>query len=225
MKSQQVLHFVASSKSPTLINRQRFPVCNCVIHPDAPIVTTVSISNFQFVNQHPPCRNSTVPTILKTLDRLTKSSRKPTVEQPPASATPSSDQNRAQKPTPWWAIHRRMYDWVLRLAHSNKATLSLFGISFAESSFFPIPPDVMLAPLCLVNRKRWAWFSAVTTIGSVLRALLGYAIGYGVPGHCVDGTRHQPRQDRRACQRIQRTGHYCWHRKNEFFEGGSLWLA
>ena len=139
MKSQQVLHFVASSKSPTLINRQRFPVCNCVIHPDAPIVTTVSISNFQFVNQHPPCRNSTVPTILKTLDRLTKSSRKPTVEQPPASATPSSDQNRAQKPTPWWAIHRRMYEWMLRLAHSNNATLSLFGISFAESRFFPIP--------------------------------------------------------------------------------------
>ncbi len=72
-----------------------------------------------------------------------------------------------------------MYDWVLKLAHSKNATLSLFCISFAESSFFPIPPDVMLAPLCLGNRKRWAWFAAVTTIGSVLGALLGYAIGYG----------------------------------------------
>ncbi len=71
-----------------------------------------------------------------------------------------------------------MYDWVLKLAHSKNATLSLFGISFAESSFFPIPPDVMLAPLCLGNRNRWAWFAAVTTIGSVLGALLGYAIGY-----------------------------------------------
>ncbi len=71
-----------------------------------------------------------------------------------------------------------MYDWVLELAHSRNATLSLFGISFAESSFFPIPPDVMLAPLCLGNRSRWAWFAAVTTVGSVLGAILGYAIGY-----------------------------------------------
>lgn len=85
----------------------------------------------------------------------------------------------AGKATPWWAIHRRMYDWVLRLAHSSHATLSLFLISFAESSFFPIPPDVMLAPLCLGNRSRWAWFALVTTVGSVLGALLGYAIGYG----------------------------------------------
>ena len=68
---------------------------------------------------------------------------------------------------------------MLNLAHPKKATLSLFGISFAESSFFPIPPDVMLSPLCIGNGKRWAWFAAVTTIGSVLGALLGYAIGYG----------------------------------------------
>jgi len=57
MKSQQVLHFVASSKSPTLINRQRFPVCSCVIHPDHLIVITVSILKFQFVDYHPPAAN------------------------------------------------------------------------------------------------------------------------------------------------------------------------
>jgi len=71
-----------------------------------------------------------------------------------------------------------MYDWALRLAHSNNATLSLFGISFAESSFFPTPPEVTLTPLCQSNRKRWAWFAAVTTIGSVLGAILGYVIVY-----------------------------------------------
>ena len=84
-----------------------------------------------------------------------------------------------QTPPPWWAIHRRMYDWVINLAHSPNATLALFGISFAESSFFPIPPDVMLAPLCLGNRNRWAWFALIATVGSVLGALVGYAIGYG----------------------------------------------
>ena len=94
---------------------------------------------------------------------------------PPADSATSDSANAAP---PWWAIHRRMYDWVLKLAHSPNAMLSLFGISFAESSFFPIPPDVMLAPLCLGNRKKWAHFAAVTTTGSVLGAFLGYAIGY-----------------------------------------------
>ncbi len=77
------------------------------------------------------------------------------------------------------AIHRRLYDWVLSLAHTPHATWSLFGISFAESSFFPIPPDALLAPLCLGNRSRSFWFAAVTTVGSVMGAFLGYAIGYG----------------------------------------------
>src|SRR5690606_38194893 len=81
---------------------------------------------------------------------------------------------------PWWAIHRRTYDWVLSFAHSKHSTAALFAISFAESSFFPIPPDVLLAPLCLSNRKKALWFATVTTVASVLGALLGYVIGmYG----------------------------------------------
>ncbi len=79
---------------------------------------------------------------------------------------------------PAWAIHRRLYDWVLSLANTPHATWSLFAISFAESSFFPIPPDVLLAPLCLGNRRRSLWFAMVTTVGSVFGAYLGYAIGY-----------------------------------------------
>lgn len=90
----------------------------------------------------------------------------------------NSEAVNEKRPVPWWAIHRRMYDWVLSLAHTKHATWSLFAISFAESSFFPIPPDVLLAPLCLGNRSRSIWFATVTTIGSVLGAILGYWIGY-----------------------------------------------
>ena len=79
---------------------------------------------------------------------------------------------------PRWAIHRRLYDWVLSLAHTKHATWSLFLLSFTESSFFPVPPDVLLGPLCLGHRKRAWWFALVTTTASVLGAFLGYFIGY-----------------------------------------------
>jgi membrane protein YqaA with SNARE-associated domain len=53
----------------------------------------------------------------------------------------------------------------------------LAGLSFAESSFFPVPPDVMLAPMALANRQRAWQYAALTTIFSVLGGLAGYAIG------------------------------------------------
>ncbi|TKW61067.1 MAG: DedA family protein [Blastochloris viridis] len=73
---------------------------------------------------------------------------------------------------------RRLYDWTLKLANSRHATASLFGISFAESSFFPIPPDVMLIPMCVANRQKALWYAAVCTLGSALGGVAGYAIGY-----------------------------------------------
>ncbi|MGI9014618.1 MAG: YqaA family protein [Phycisphaerales bacterium] len=81
------------------------------------------------------------------------------------------------KRVPGWAIHRRLYDWVLSFAHRPHAGTALFLISFAESSFFPIPPDVLLGPLCLGNRRKAMYFALITTIASVLGALLGYLIG------------------------------------------------
>jgi len=81
-------------------------------------------------------------------------------------------------PVPAWALHRRLYNWTLRLAEKKHATWALFLLSFAESSFFPIPPDVLLAPLCLGNRKKAFWFASVTTVASVLGAIAGYAIGF-----------------------------------------------
>ncbi len=73
---------------------------------------------------------------------------------------------------------RKLYDWVMGLAGSKHAPTALFAVSFAESSFFPIPPDVMLAPMVL-KRPEKAWFYAgICTLASVLGGMLGYAIGY-----------------------------------------------
>lgn len=77
-------------------------------------------------------------------------------------------------------MFRKLYDWTMRMAAHRRAMPALAAISFAESSFFPIPPDIMLVPMVLANRSR-AWAIALTcTIASVLGGLLGYAIGYFV---------------------------------------------
>lgn len=73
---------------------------------------------------------------------------------------------------------RKLYDWVFSLARHRHATRSLAVVSFAESSFFPIPPDVMLAPMVLAKPDRAYFYATVCTIASVLGGLLGYAIGY-----------------------------------------------
>ena len=69
------------------------------------------------------------------------------------------------------------YDYILRLASHAKATYYLFLLSVAESSFFPIPPDVMLLPMCLAQPNRVWRLAGITTIGSVLGGVIGYAIG------------------------------------------------
>lgn len=73
---------------------------------------------------------------------------------------------------------RRLYRWVLALSERPSAPWAMAGISFTESSFFPIPPDVMLVPMCLARPDRAFWYAAICTTASVLGALLGYAIGF-----------------------------------------------
>lgn len=72
---------------------------------------------------------------------------------------------------------RRLYDWTMSLAATRHAERALAGISFAESSFFPIPPDVLLIPMVLAERNRWLRYAAVCTVASIIGALLGYVIG------------------------------------------------
>ena len=72
---------------------------------------------------------------------------------------------------------RRLYAWVLKLAERPGATWALAAVSFAESSFFPIPPDVMLIPMCLARRERAWLYAGICTVASVLGGIAGYAIG------------------------------------------------
>lgn len=73
---------------------------------------------------------------------------------------------------------RRLYDSVLSLAAHRLAGLWLAIIAFAESSFFPIPPDVMLAPMVMAKPEKAYHYAAICTAASVVGGILGYAIGF-----------------------------------------------
>jgi len=77
-------------------------------------------------------------------------------------------------------MFKRLYQWTLHLAESPRATYALALIAFAESSFFPIPPDIILVPMSLAKPKKALFYAAVCTIASVLGGMLGYYIGYGL---------------------------------------------
>lgn len=75
------------------------------------------------------------------------------------------------------AMLKRIYDWCIDAAHKPYALWIMGAVAFAESSFFPVPPDVMLIPMSLARPQR-AWvYAAVCTATSVVGGLLGYAIG------------------------------------------------
>jgi membrane protein YqaA with SNARE-associated domain len=73
---------------------------------------------------------------------------------------------------------RKIYDWVMGLAGSRHAPAALCAVSFAESSFFPVPPDVMLAPMVLAKPEKAYFYAFLCTVSSVIGGCLGYAIGY-----------------------------------------------
>jgi len=81
------------------------------------------------------------------------------------------------KIVPWWHWHRRLYNWVTQFAETRYGSSALFCLSFAESSFFPVPPDVLLAPLTLGAPKKWFKFALACSLASVLGGILGYIIG------------------------------------------------
>lgn len=75
-------------------------------------------------------------------------------------------------------LFRPLYDRVIRWSRHRHAPRYLAALSFTESSFFPIPPDVMLAPMVLAQRDRAWYLAGLTTAASVLGGLLGYLIGW-----------------------------------------------
>lgn len=74
-------------------------------------------------------------------------------------------------------VVKRLYYWVLSWSESKWGVLALFVLAFAESSFFPVPPDVLLIALCIGATAKSFRFAAVCLAGSVLGAMTGYAIG------------------------------------------------
>lgn len=91
----------------------------------------------------------------------------------------------ADSPTPDVAARppglvKRLYLWVLHWAETPYGTPALFLLSFAESSFFPIPPDVLQIALSIAKPKRSFYYAAVSGLGSVLGGLAGWFIGYAL---------------------------------------------
>jgi membrane protein YqaA with SNARE-associated domain len=81
---------------------------------------------------------------------------------------------QATEPRNWL---RRLYDWCINAAHKPHAMWTMGAIAFAESSFFPVPPDVMLIPMALAYPQRAYVMAAWCTVASVLGGIVGYAIG------------------------------------------------
>lgn len=76
-------------------------------------------------------------------------------------------------------VFRKLYDWGLKKAESPHAERALFWVAFIESSFFPLPPDVLLIAMVLSSRDKWLRYFGICLTGSVLGGLAGYAIGFG----------------------------------------------
>ena len=77
-----------------------------------------------------------------------------------------------------FGLLRKLYDWVLSWANKKHASKALFGLAFAESSFFPIPPDVLQIALSVSKPRKSFFFALISSIGSVLGGIFGYFIGF-----------------------------------------------
>jgi membrane protein YqaA with SNARE-associated domain len=100
------------------------------------------------------------------------------MSEPTASMTESSPPTEAQATPRRPNLLRRMYHWVLHWAETPYGTPALFVISFAEASFFPIPPDVLQIALSVSKPRRSFWYAAVSAAASVLGGICGWCIGF-----------------------------------------------
>jgi len=75
-------------------------------------------------------------------------------------------------------ILKRLFDWVMHWADTPYGTWALFLLAFSESSFFPVPPDLLLIALCISKPQRSLFYALITSLASVFGGVLGYAIGH-----------------------------------------------
>jgi len=97
---------------------------------------------------------------------------------PHPSAPPTPSPPREKDPIDENPMLRKLYDWIVALSARPSAPWALAAVAFTESSFFIVPPDVMLAPMALARPERAWYYAFVCTIGSVTGGMFGYAIGH-----------------------------------------------
>ncbi len=103
----------------------------------------------------------------------------------------------------WHKTMKALYDWATRMTHSSYAIPVLIAVSFTESSFFPIPPDILLIPLILIRRTEAFKIALYCTIASVIGGYFGYFIGavlYDTIGIWLLEKYHYVEQFTRFCQ-------------------------
>lgn len=127
-----------------------------------------------------PIRAEPIP--LKSGNLLTPTFRSMTTTEP-YEEIPVAEPMSAASPDPSSApprrgLLRRLYGWVLHWAETPYGTPALFAIAFAESSFFPIPPDVLQIALSVSKPRRSFYYATISGLGSVLGGILGYLIGF-----------------------------------------------
>ncbi len=76
------------------------------------------------------------------------------------------------------ALARKVWRWFAARAHGTHARAWLYFLAFSESSFFLVPPEVLLVPMLAADARRWLWYAATTTVASLAGAAFGYALGY-----------------------------------------------
>jgi len=76
-----------------------------------------------------------------------------------------------------FGLLKKIYDWVLSWAHKKYSSAALFVLAFSESSFFPVPPDVLQIALSVSKPKKSFIYALIASVGSVLGGILGYFIG------------------------------------------------
>jgi membrane protein YqaA with SNARE-associated domain len=88
----------------------------------------------------------------------------------------------------FWPLRqaKRLYVWMVGWAHTKWGLPVMLGVSFADSSFFPVPPDPLLIAMCLGNRRKALLYGALCTLASVLGGILGWFIGQALFGVVVD---------------------------------------
>ncbi len=82
----------------------------------------------------------------------------------------------SEESIPSWALHRRLYEWVLGFAATPVAPVALFFIAIIEACLPFVPPDVLLIPMCVEKRSKSPFFAVIAIIGSIIGALIGFFI-------------------------------------------------